>query len=57
MVTIRKEFDTREDAETWRSRYLESYHPAGYSTYLCEPFKDDRTGKWVVSGSRGSSAD
>lgn len=56
MIYIHEEFDTEEEAVKFRDRYYRSYHPAGYGTRI-KITQDETTGKWIASGSRGSTAD
>ena len=47
--------DSREEAEQARERYLNSYHPLGYDTFMGRI--RDEGGRFVVSGDRSYTCD
>lgn len=56
MIHIKKEgFDTRAEAEQWRDKYYQNYHPAGYGTVIT--ISEEADGSFTAKGSRGTSCD
>ena len=56
MIYIHQEFDTEEEANTFRENMYDSYHPMGYGTHI-DVRLDEKSGKWVAHGSRSHSCD
>ena len=47
-------FATKEEAQDWRTKYLQNYHPCGYGTTVAVSVVP---GGFVVSGYRWSTCD
>lgn len=56
MISIYREFDTKDEAEQFHNDMYTSYHPAGYSTMIRIEYIDEKN-KWVAYGSRAASCD
>lgn len=59
MASIRvvsKDFDTKQEAEDWKTAYYNNYNPFGYGTSLAVQFLPTSR-KYVVTGYRFSSCD
>jgi hypothetical protein len=54
--SIRKVFETYEEAEEWRDRWYRLVRP-GYGGECGLPSKDPNTGQWTVSGYTYGSCD
>ncbi len=65
MIRIYETFATQAQAEAFKARYYDSYHPMGYGTHIAikevevppSPSFPKGEKRWLASGSRGSSCD
>lgn len=61
MINIYETFDSEEDAEAFKERYYQNYHPWGYGTHIDIDAPDAARAKdadkWVASGYRSASCD
>ena len=56
MIAYYELYDTKEEAEAFRDRVYNSYHPLGYGTHIRIDYDADRK-KWIAHGGRAESCD
>ena len=56
MIRIFETFDTEAEANAFRDRMYEAYHPAGYGTFIRVEY-DGFEKQWVAHGTRAESCD